>query len=311
MASLVHVSRNGTPLGQFRRDLIASMIEAGTLLPEDLYYDDHSRTWMRLSDLRQPERFVPAGREAPGEVESEEAAEEGNGSERRGGSRRRRRRSGSDSGPRKPRRRNPAESSLPGWITALFAICIAAGLWAWSQSLGDSLRLATQKIQELEAALKALQKQNTILLEMSPPFTTRGIMTNEPSPGRLAILSGVSVSAYRLDDVRSAIMRIANLPPPINEEEFASLVTSFQSALPPPLAMTLSDSSGRFEISIPEMGDYALVATAFKQGGGSNERLLWIVQFDSRNEPTPVLSLSEANAVMVRTPAFKITPARR
>jgi hypothetical protein len=302
MALLVHVTRNGTPLGQFRRDQIRDLIEAGTVLETDTFFDEVKREWLPLTELKTPTPFVPA---PPREVTE-------SGDEEESIPRQRRRRSGRSSGPdRKRHKRNPAESSLPGWIVSLFAIGIAAGLWAWAQSLRDQLRISEEKVLQLTESVSSLQRHNSILLEMAPPRVVRGVLTTEPSACRLAVLSGVSVSVFPLDDVRRAILRVINMPNPVTEEELSSILTTMQAGLPPPLSMTLSDSSGRFELALPEPGSYAIVATAFRQSGGSNERLVWLIELESSEEPTPVVSLNEKNAVSLRTPGVKLAPARR
>jgi hypothetical protein len=305
MSSLLHVARNGTPLGQFRKDQVPELLEAGTLQHEDLYYDEGRREWVPLSRFQTTAPLsAKPGADNGGEDEPGEADE---ASSRR--SRGRRRRSGHV--PKKPRKRSAAESALPGWIACLFAIAAAAGLWAWAQSLRDQLQVNERKVQELNEDLASFSRQNAILLEMSPPGTMRGVITSEPQPGRLSMLSGVNVGLFRIDDAREAMLAAANLPTPVSEEEFSNIVTEVQRRLPPPIAMTLSDSSGRFDLQVPEDGHYAVVSTAFRQGPGNPQRLFWIVGFESQGEPSPVVALSEKNAISLAEPTLKITPARR
>jgi hypothetical protein len=305
MSSLLHVARNGTPLGQFRRDQIHDLLDAGTLHNNDLFYDEGRREWLPL-DQFQISTPLPAKSAGENGTEDEPNDTDAASSRR---SRGRRRRSGHV--PKKPRKRSAAESALPGWIACLFAIGAAAGLWAWAQSLRDQLHVNERKVQELNEAVASLSRQNAILLEMSPPGTLRGVITSEPQPGRLSLLSGVNVGLFRINDVREAILAASNLPLPVSEEEFSSLVTEVQRRLPPPTAMTLSDSSGRFDLEVPEDGQYALVSTAFRQGPGNPQRMFWVISFESQGEPTPVVALSEANAISLADPSLKITPARR
>ncbi len=306
MTSSVHIARNGTPLGLFPRDQIESRLEVGILLPTDYYYDEETRSWILLSEWKKTVPFTPT----PDEEFNAEQEEEGD-EENQDDKSRRRRSSGRDRSRRKPRKKNAAESALPGWIACLFAIGAAAALWAWGQSSRDQLVVIQNKVVEMEETIKALQRQNSILLEMAPAGVVRGVLTSEPTPGKLAVMSGVTIGALRVDDVRSALVKIANLPTPGTEEEFAAIVTALQSNLPPALAVTLTDSSGRFEIALPEPGAYVLIATAFKQNPGGAQRLLWLLEFDRSEEPTPVLSLNENNAISLSEPSFRLSPARR
>lgn len=320
MSPLIHVARDGAPLGQFRRDLIDELLKNATLRPSDIYYDESRREWLLVGDYKNNQKFTLARRsresspsEPPSEQEQQDSAiEEAEISESEHSSRRRRRRRRSeDSNIRKPRKRHPAESALPGWIAALVAISVAAGLWAWATSLREQLNISTNQVKELENNLASLKRQIGVLLEMAPPGVVRGVITTETHAGRLFLLSGISVAAYRLDDVRGALLRVANLPIPVDEQEFASMVSTIQAALPPPIAMSLSDSSGRFEFPIPEPGNFVLVATGLKQVGGNTERLLWTVEVPVSDSPSPVVSLDERNSASLRSPKFKIQPARR
>ncbi len=329
MSSGVHVSRNGALLGHFPKDQIQSRLEAGVLLPTDHYFDETSRNWQTLAEWK---RNVPFGSAPPvppppaspahpasarteptttADSEVEEQPEWAEDRAARKASEKRRRSSGGDRSRRKPRKKNPIEAALPGWIACLFAIGAAAALWAWAQNLRDQLVVNERKVTELNESVASLQRQNNILLEMSPAGVVRGVLTSEPSPGKLAVMSGVTVGALRISDVRPALMDVANASTPATEEELAALVTKLQSSLPPALAVTLTDSSGRFELPLPEPGTYAIVSTAFKQSPGGVERLLWLIEFEGRDEPTPVLSLNEQNAISLRRPDLKLSPARR
>jgi len=307
MTSSVHIARNGTPLGLFPKDQVESRLEVGILLPTDFYYDEETRSWILLSEWKKTAPFVPTPDEElnAGEENEEEEGESPDGKTRR------RRSSSRDRARRKPRKKNAAESALPGWIACLFAIGAAAALWAWGQSSRDQLVVIQSKVVEMEETIKSLQRQNSILLEMAPAGVIRGVLTSEPTPGKLAVMSGVTIGALRVDDVRSALVKIANLPTPASEEEFAAIVTALQSNLPPALAVTLTDSSGRFEIALPEAGTYVLIATAFKQNPGGAQRLLWLLEFERSDEPSPVLSLNEKNAISLSEPSFRLSPARK
>ncbi len=334
MSSGVHVSRNGALLGHFPKDQIQSRLEAGVLLPTDHFFDETTRNWQTLAEWKRNVPFgagpsvpppPPAGRtQAPAAVtepgpsesgseqpEPEEQPEWAEDRAARKASEKRRRSSGGDRSRRKPRKKNPIEAALPGWIACLFAIGAAAALWAWAQNLRDQLAVNERKVTEMNELVSSLQRQNNILLEMSPAGVVRGVLTSEPSPGKLAVMSGVTVGALRVSDVRPALMDLANAQTPATEEELASLVTNLQSSLPPAIAVTLTDSSGRFELALPEPGTYAIVSTAFKQSPGGVERLLWLIEFEGRDEPTPVLSLNEQNAISLKKPDLRLSPARK
>ncbi len=316
------VTRDGVPLGEFRSDQISARLDSGLLVPTDHFYDAARKAWRPLSELEThgrvaagsgvgsepPAPSTPASTsgDAPQVSASEEEGRTWEERERRG---RRRRRSSSSGDPsKKKRHRNPAERALPGWIACLFAIGVAAGLWAWAQSLRDSLKVQEAKVTELTSQVTALNQQISVLQEMAPPGIVRGIITTEPTPGKLAILSGVTVGILRAADVRTALLRMANSPTANSEGEFGARVTELQSNLPSAEAITLTDSGGRFELAVSDPGNYAIVATAFKQSPGGPERLLWLIEVTNADEPSPVISLSEKNAVSLRNPMMRLLP---
>ena len=310
MPTELHVSRGGTPLGQFRKDQFRSLLESGTLKPDDLFFDEACRTWVPVSQFQVAAPLAPAPQSSSRETEDEESPASDDEGVEHPQRRRRSSRRGID-GSRKSRKHHPAEKALPGWIACLFAIGAAAGIWAWAQNLSDQLRTSEEKVKSLTESVASLQKQNAILLEMAPPDTLRGVMTLEPSQGKLAVLSGVSVALYRADDVRSSLLKLADAAIPISEEELAAQITLLQSALPPALAVTLSDSSGRFELPVSQAGEYALIATAFGQSGGANQRFFWALGLDADGNPSPVISLNDRNATTLKNPKFRLNPARK
>lgn len=320
---LISVARDGVALGEFSPEQIHSRLRIGVLLPGDHFFDSGERSWRQLSEwasLRaateeaepeaaSPEAVVPpAGGSALPEEEDETRKEGGTWEEREA---RQRKRSSRGKPPgRRKRQKHPASAALPGWIACLFAVGAAVALYVWAQEQHDIVKIKDAKLLEVGEQLEALKRKVAILDEMSPAGILRGVLVTESAPGKLAFLSGVTVSILRTEDARPAILRMANEPAAVTEGELAAQVTQIQALLPSPLAVTVSDSNGRFELPLPEPGNYVIFSTFFLQASTGRARLVWLVEIENTGEPTQMLSLSEKNAITVANPALRIRPAR-
>jgi len=278
------------------------------LLLDDHVYDTVKGAWVLLSEWLKEQ--ASAAKKADEKKDREEAAkqvEEEVAEKAESTSSRRSRGSRSHS---RPRKRNPAESALPGWIACLFALGLAVGIWAWAQSLLEEVRVAEERAQSLSETVATLQRQNELLLEMAPPGHVRGILTQEPMPGKIAIISGATIGLIKRSDVEAALEKVQNTPSPVSDEEFSGLINAVQGALPAPLEIALTDSSGRFDMKVPENGDYVIVSNAIKQSSSGPERLFWLVSFQSNEDPSPVMLLNERNAISLRKPDLGIAQPR-
>jgi hypothetical protein len=307
----LHVARNGQVIGQYRADQISDLLESGGVLLEDHIYDPGKSEWVEVKGWLKTQ--VPLEKEEDEEASTDDETESGeaSASERPARASRRSRGSSSASSRRgKSRKRNPAESALPGWVACLFAVGAAAGIWAWAQSLREELRISEERAQSLSETVTTLQRQNELLLEMSPPGHVRGILTQEPMPGKIAIISGATIGLIKRSDVEEALKKVADTPPPVTDEEFAALVAAVQSSLPSPIQISLTDSSGRFDLPVEDKGDYVIVSNAVKQSSSGPERLFWLVSFESTDDPSPVMLLNERNAISLRKPEFNVSQPR-
>jgi hypothetical protein len=289
--SKVHIARNGSLLGAYELEHLSDMIERGQLLQSDQYFDEERGDWLTLADRpgqRANKEFKEfrAARERP-------ATEESKGGSRRGGGRFAR-----------SKKNNP--TMVFGWVASLFALCIAAGVWAYASVLQDRIKILEGRVADSEKLEVSLRRELQMLGELTPAGRVRAVITYEPSPNQVAIMSGATVGLYRRADVEEALRTVAKLGPASSPEEFELGAAALRDAIPSPVAVTLTDSNGRVDLTVPEDGEYVLVASAGKTVSGGTERMLWMVGFHAASEPGSLIVLGEKNAITMGRPNLRI-----
>lgn len=286
----VQVARNGSPLGIYDFDKLGDLLERGQLLKSDQYFDEATGEWVALGSWEAPDtlsHFRPAEEKTPGE--------EPGSSRRRGGRSSRSKKKGS-------------QAAIFGWIACLFALVVAAGIYAYSATLQERLADSEKEIKSLNARIEILRRENQLMTEVTPANRVRAIITYEPTPNQVAIMSGATVGLYRRSDVEAALQTIAAEVGPItaSTESFEKGVEALKGSISSPIEISLTDSNGRVDIPVPEAGDYVLVASAGKSVQGGVERYLWLMGFRASQQPSALILLNEKNATSLRKPAFSI-----
>ncbi len=286
---MVHLARNGQVLGDYEAEKIGDLLEMGRLLPTDHFYDAKAKIWRLVSEWKIEEfRGIEEEEEVP-----ETAADN---SERSHGGRRKKGRSKSKKGDK---------TAIFALVSCLLAFGVAAGIWAWAQGLQQQLATTTDQIHFLNEKMESINKEKQLLSEIAPSGRVRGIFTYEPSYNQAAIISGATIGLYRRDDVEAAIAKIA-AEQPLNAGNFDDAIEKLKTAISAPLKISLSDSNGRFDLEVPEPGDYVLVASAGKKVGDAVQRYVWLMGFRSENQPSSLILLNDKNALSSSRPRLAI-----
>ncbi len=292
----VHVARNGSLLGSYEYEQLGDMLERGQLQKSDHYYDDTSSDWVLLSEWKGASSPASSGtfKRAPEVPASADGKKGGSDSRRRGGKSR-----GSKKG---------NEPAIAGWIACLLAVGLAAGIWAYAATLQEKVRLANEEISSLKVERDALRKENQFINELSPAGRVRAVITYEPAPGQIAIMSGATIGLYAREEVDKVLQKLRDDPSSLAgaAESFEDNVDRLKAGIPSPIELALTDSSGRVDLEIPEPGDYVLVASAGKTVGNTVERYLWLIGFRAADQPSPLVLLGEKNAASSRRPKFEV-----
>ena len=270
---LVSIARNGQLLDPVDPHKIPTLLDTGDLLPSDHFYNERSRTWEHLSHWHG--------------LPEEESS-----------SRRRRRSRGKNA-----KAQHRERIAIGGWIAALFSVALAAGIWAWAENLHNQLKTLETEAIELKKTIAGLKQENLALSEMTPAGRVRCLITYEPGKDQVAILSGVTLGLYKRSDVEDVVKRYANQSA-TDATSFDNLLQTIKSALPSPIAVTLSDSNGRADLSVPQDGEYVLAASA--SNGNTQRQYLWLAGFRSNNRPSNVILLGEADAISANNTDIRI-----
>lgn len=313
----VHIARNGTVIGQYDADKVGDLLDTGGLKSTDHYYDNDRKEWRLLStysikpepeepDEDLPEPIVPLGApvsDEPSASDDPAASGDSQESRRRGSKGRRSSRS-------KEKAKKKSEAAVLGWIACLFALGVAAGIWAWAGYLGDQLKVANEKIRDLDNMEKGLRREIQLLTEITPPGRVRGVITYEPAPNQVAIMSGATVGLYEKRTVEQALASAVSNPNVTSAEEFDSVVERLKSTIGTPLQISLTDSNGRIDLPIQNEGDYVLVASAAKSGNAGTERYFWLIGFSANKLPSGLVLMNESNAISMKKRQFGISKVR-
>lgn len=294
----VHVARNGAVLGSYDIGKIGDLLDNGQLQPSDHYFDTTRQEWVGLSELAEEEEPAQEFKQAEPRVERE-------GSSRRGGKGNGSRSRGKSKGGGK----GAEGGGLVGWIACLFALGVAAGIWAWAANLNDQVKASDEKITSLNQQIETLKKENQMLNEITPPGRVRGVITYQPAPNQVAIMSGATVGLYKREDVEAALQAVSNQTgdAAIGDEAFNTAIDLLKSKISSPLEITLTDSNGRLDLQTPGPGEYVLVASAAKTSGSNTEKYFWLMGFRTGEQPSGLILMNEKNSISSSKGQLRIT----
>jgi len=284
----IHVARNGKMLGIYDPEAIGDLIDTGSLLPDDHFFDDESGEWRPLSERKTSSQheYRPAA----------SASMEGGAPE---SSRRSRRESRS-------RQKSRARIAVAASISALVILIIAVALWSYANSLQGKLGAAEDRVKELSETAENLRRENQLLTEITPAGHVRGVIAYSPTPDQVAIMSGATVGLYRRDDIATALTQAKSQADLANPGTFDQSIDVLKNLIKSPLSITLSDSNGRVDLTLPGPGDYVLVASAAKATKTGQDRYLWLIGVRFSDRPSGLILLNEQNAISQDKPAFEI-----
>ncbi len=286
----IHIARNGQLLGVYDSDKIADYLEMGTLKSTDHFFDEKSGAWKTLSEWQsEPAAFATR---KPSSVSSEEDAPKSTSSESQP------RRSSHSS-----RSHRGRKTAVAPWLVALAFLCVSVGLATWIFTLGDKMDGLREDLRMEKESSRTLKLENQVLNEVTPPGKIRGIITYSPSAGQIAVMSGSTVGLYPREAVEQAVSEVKT----DKSLGFSDASEKLKSMLASPIAVTITDSNGRVDLTAPSPGNYVLVASAAKKTDTGYEKYLWLVGFVTSDAPSRVVLLNEDNAISEAKPELKLT----
>lgn len=282
----VQISRGNTLLGEYHPLQIGSLLETGFLKETDLCLKHESTEWIPLKTFLEnvdiPGFSRTIGEDEPLFIEDD------------------------------PSLQPAATHNWIAWVVAALALAAAlgAGLWAWKVSQDQtSLTAAIARSEAANAELKK-QYQNVLFAarETASNDLVRGRVIIRKDSGKRMALPDIKVRLYSRKTIEDHLAeRQANIPDAAGTNP-AHLSLHFLKDLPPPAAITTSGSDGRFEMKIPEPGEYILQTSI--RSAKTGQHRLWFVAFDSRDPLNTPVDITESNAVRQFNPLFMIVEGR-
>ncbi len=287
----VQVARDGKVLAEYANLQLPSLLETGHLNPGDHCFDAEAQAWIPLEDyMKDISGFSRKGRNsepaesAPAEKQPARAEQE----------------------------RSWQSAQVVPWLLAFFALAAAvgAGLFAWTQSA--EIATLRDRLATAEQAKAGLQKQYDEALlkerDLAPGDLVRGRVIIRSAAGNRTAPPGVKVRLF----ARSAIADHLEARFAAGTSETGGdpsrLAVHYMKDLPSPIETTTTDSDGRFELKVPEPGDYVIQSSLIS--AKTREMRLWFIAFNSRDPLNTPVDINDSNVVRQFDPLLMLVEGR-
>jgi len=289
---LVHVARNGKVIGQYPAEQLASLTKSGDFLDTDLCYSETRQEWTPMPEfLKKIE--MPKYSMARPEV-SKPASRGYSGRDRRS--------------------RETLAAILSGWAAFLLALSAMVGSGFWIAGLYSEIHRQSAQIAEMEKKLGQQEKENQRLLfvsrEVAEAGIVRGSVIVRNEAGKRVAMPGVQVFLFQRKAIASYLdtraAEVSRIPAgtSLDANEF------FTANLPPPVASTTTDASGRFEFHVPEPGEHVVFTRMNIAVQGAQAARIWFVSFNSQDPLNTLVQINETNCVQQFVPSLMIVEGR-
>lgn len=291
----VHVARDGKVIGQYPPVQLVSLLDTGGILPTDLCYSEQLPAWtpvlefIEKTGVEKFSRAASTSEEGPAEKTPARAS----------------------SSSRRPsrKRNNDSNIMIGGWMAFLLAGAALVGAVFWILSQQNEITARDTEIARLREEVGNKEKENQRLLfvsrELAEPGTVRGSLVMRNEAGKRIAIPGTEVRMFRRDVIETHLDARFSEASALSTDQQRDAAQFLLLGLPSPVASTTTDASGRFEFTVPEPGEYVLIA----QIAAPTPRL-WFVSFDSRDPLNTLVEISEANAVQQLVRSLMIVQGR-
>ena len=276
----VTVSRGGKVLSEYATLQLPSLLETGHLRADDQCQDPESGEWVPLDVfLKGVTGFSRRGTPMTAEAEDPLPVPSG---------------------------------ALAAWTLAGLCLLIAAGagVFAWIQ-LEELASLRTRLAAAEQTNHDWQQKYHQVLFaarEVAPDDMVRGRAILRDAKGKRVALPGIKVRLYTRASIESHLAARHEAGAEAGAEEAARSPAHYLKNLPPPIETTSTDSDGRFELKVPEPGEYVIQTSI--RSAKSGEMRLWFVTFDARDPMNTAVDITESNAVQQLNPLLMMVEGR-
>jgi hypothetical protein len=195
----------------------------------------------------------------------------------------------------------------------MLSAVIGSGFWILT--LYSEIARKDAQLDEAGKKLSEKEKENQRLLfvsrEVAEAGIVRGSIITRNEAGKRVAMPGIEIYLYPRKVIEgyldSRTAELGRLPSGTNVDGNDFYTTN----LPSPLASTSTDSSGRFEFSVPDPAEYVLVSriNSTSQAGAQVSRI-WFVSFNSQDPLNTLVQITESNCVQQFVPSLMIVEGR-
>jgi len=281
--SKVPVTRDGKILGEYSILQLPTLLDTGHLLPEDHCLDPETNESVHLADMitRIPTYTKRTRRAA--EPEMVKAAGQ---------------------------RRSKFRKRALLFISVSLVVAFLLGLIAWKSQ--QETRALTGRLARAESECAAWkEKFHKVLFaarEVADGGFVRGRIILRDATGRRTALPGVKLRIYPRAQIESHLNARHESESQAGGTDPTRLAAHYLKGLPDALDSTSSNSDGRFELKVPEPGEY-VVQTAIRSEKTGQLRL-WFVRFDSTDPLNTPVDITESNSIQQFNPLLMVVDGR-
>ncbi len=279
----MQVIRDEKILDEYSILQLPTLLDTGHLLPEDHCLDPETNESVRLVDMitRIPTYTKRTRREADPEMVKVV-----------------------------DQRRSKFRKSAGIFISVSLVVAFLLGLTAWKWQ--QETRALTARLARAESeCAEWKEKFHKVLFaarEVADGGFVRGRIILRDATGRRTALPGVKLCIYPRAQIESHLNARHETESLAGGTDSTRLAAHYLKGLPDALDSTSSDSDGRFELKVPEPGEY-IVQTAIRSKKTGQLRL-WFVRFDSNDPLNTPVDITESNGVQQFNPLLMIVDGR-
>ncbi len=276
------VAREGNVFGEYPVLQIPSLLETGHLRDGDTCLDEEAGEWVPIKTFLQrvPSYAKPS---APAEPE-----------------------------------KSHFFMDMPSWLSVLpwflFLSTLGAAIFlsetAWKQR--DEIADLHSRLSAAEATnAEAKEKYHKVLFasrDVASRDLVRGRIILRDASGKRVSLPGIKVRIYRRGEIEAHLAERQASVAEAGGTDPVRLANHFLKGLPEGMETTTSDSDGRFELKVPEPGEYVIQTSI--RSAKSGEGRVWFVSFDSRDPLNTPVDITESNVVQQFHALFMIAEGR-
>jgi hypothetical protein len=158
---------------------------------------------------------------------------------------------------------------------------------------------------------KAYRRMASAPVETKNRLQVAGTVRLTEQTGEIVTMPAFSVQLYRRKDIEdylhSKSLDLAAMKHQLNSD----MLSNFLSGLPQPLKKTTTDAFGKYDLELPEEGQYVVYSSMTVPSSAASARVfLWFVSFSTDDPLNLPVNITEPNRSTQFVPELMVIPGR-